>query len=151
MCWLSKILTGTVERPSPQDIVKERAIVADGDAAKVVIDLTQLNIPFTKLPKVWIPSIPDTNSMDGVFDSGNNNILIAGTDATNQKALVDFIKVGDIAVYRTARMYAIHRVIKIDSDKDGKYFRFKGDNNAVADPDKVRESEIQWLSIGTVY
>jgi hypothetical protein len=103
------------------------------------------------LPKVWIPMIPDTNSMDGCFDYGNNNILIAGADSIEHKKLIDFIKVGDIAVYRSPSIYAIHRIVEIGNDKEGKYFRFKGDNNSIMDKDKVRESQIEWVSIGTIY
>lgn len=150
---LLKLFTPTGEIPSPSDIVPETSIGASvSDAgAMVSINLARLNIPFTKIPKVWIPPIPDTNSMDGIFDYGNNNILIAGADEVDQRVLIDFIKVGDIAVYRTTKVYAIHRIVEIGNDKKGRYFRFKGDNNAVKDPDFVRDNEIEWLSVGVIY
>ena len=151
MCWLSKFFTGTIERPSPSDIIQETGIIADNFGAKIIIDLRQNNIGLVNQPKVWIPPIPDKNSMDGAFDIGNNNILIAGADEADQKRMIDFINVGDIAVYRTATFYAIHRVVEIGNDEQGKFYRFKGDNNPVRDPEKIRENEIKWLSLGVIY
>ena len=148
MCFLSRFF-GTVERPSPQDWIPRSGIIpSDG---KVIIDLLQLSLELDETPGVWIPEIPNTNSMDGLFDIGNNNILIAGSNAQDQTKLVDFLKVGDIAVYKTDTMYAIHRIVEIKEDKEGKYFRFKGDNNPVKDSGRVREYEILWVSIGTIY
>lgn len=159
MSWLSNLFKSTSEQPSPSDIVPEGSLsMAAGDKLLVNIDLAKLNIPFTKPPKAWIPMIPDTNSMDPVFDYGNNNILIAGADPENQKILVDFLKVGDIAVYRIpsdpgqpALAYDVHRIVKIGQDKQGRYFRFKGDNNSSTDSYIVRDDNIQWLSIGVIY
>ena len=148
MC-LSKWFTGTVERPSPSDIVPEGSIkVVDNN---IIVDLARLNIPLENPPKVWIPPIPDTNSMDGAFDYGNNNILIAGADEQDHGRIVNFLKVGDVAVYRTPNSYIIHRIVKISSDSQGRFFKFKGDNNASEDPDKVRDSQIEWLSVGAIY
>ena len=145
-----KFFTGTIERPSPSDMVKREAITSDADAV-VTIDLKRLNIPLSRSPKIWVPDIPDTNSMDGVFDLGNNNILISCDNPADQDILVSSLRVGDIAVYRTATIYAIHRIIKIAHDGQGKYFRFKGDNNAVADPDKIRVNQVFYVSVGTIY
>lgn len=146
-----KIFTGTIERPSPSDIVPAMSInILPG--SKVQIDLANINIPLDFPPVVWIPSIPDTNSMDGAFDYGHNNILIAGSTEQDQKRIVDFIKVGDVAVYKIpGTIYAIHRVIAIGSDAEGKWFKFKGDNNAVADPNVARAFHITHISIGTIY
>ena len=149
MCWLSKFFTGTIERPSPSDIVPASSVQIIENS--IVVNLTNLNIPFTQPPKVWLPPLPDTNSMDPEMDNGHNNILIAGVDEADQKKLVDFLQVGDIAVYRSPRMYAIHRIVEKGEDEQGRYFRFKGDNNAVKDPDLVRDNEIQWLCIGTIF
>ena len=145
-----KQFTGTVERPSSSDIVQDTAITFDEYTQKVIIDLRQLNIPFTSPLKCWVCPIPDTNSMDPVFDYGNYNILIQGGDQYNQQMMVNFLKVGDIAVYRHPQMYAIHRIVEIGSDKEGRYFRFKGDNNASKDSYKVRDSMVEWLYCGTI-
>ncbi len=166
MCFLGKLFTGTIERPSPSDIVPQDSIgVVATDKLSIGIDLTRLNIPFTIPPRVWVPPIPDTNSMDPSFDSDHNNILIAGADESEQKIMLDFVKAGDIAAYRVMenpadnpgdfskphKFWAIHRIMKIDKDDAGRYFRFKGDNNATYDPYKVRDAEILWLSIGVIY
>ena len=145
-----KIFTGTVERPSPSDIVPTGNITHVDNL--VTISLDRLNVPLTKSPKVWIPMVPDTNSMDGWFDFGNNNILIAGADEGEQKILIDFIKVGDIAVYQIPnKIYAIHQVIKMGIDSRGRWLKFKGINNPTGDPYLVRDEHIKWLSIGTIY
>ena len=156
MSWWEQFLRAlglrpTVERPSPSDIVMETGILGDNYAAKVIIDLRQLNIPFSRQPRIWIPPIPDTNSMDGAFDIGNNNILICGADPTNQTIMLDFMKVGDIAVYRTPTAYIIHRIIEIGTDGEGRYFIFKGDNNSGEDHGRIRDSQVEWLSIGIIY
>ena len=142
---------GTFEHPSPADIVPHKNILVQSTPVGVWVKLVRLNIPFTKDVKVWVPMIPNTNSMDGVFDFGNNNILIQGADDTNQKILVDYLIVGDIAVYETLRGPTIHRIVKIGQDKEGRYFKFKGDNNPAKDPGKIRDEQISWLSIGVIY
>lgn len=141
------------ERPSPQNIVPESSIqIISDDNPKVEIDLTRLNIPFTRPPVVWIPSVPNTNSMDPVFDEGNNCILIRGADEENQRILVDFIKVGDIVVWAESETkLVIHRVVKIGRDSKGRFFRFKGDNCWFQDPWIIRDSDIRWLSVGVIY
>ena len=153
MCWLSRILgISGQDKPSPSNIIQETGILADNYSAKVIIDLRQNNIGMVKQPKVWMPPIPDSNSMDSSFDYGHNNILISGADNFDQIKLINFLTVGDIAVYQVAGMTPIiHRIVEIGKDGDGRYFRFQGDNNAVKDPHKVRDSEILWLSIGTIY
>ena len=140
------------EKPDPSDIVPRDSIMFLEDVGQISIDLKKLNIPFTKTPKVWIPSIPDTGSMEPAFDAGHNNILIAGVDKANQAILVDFLKVGDIAVYKIPNLiYAIHRIVKIEWDDEGRFFTFRGDNNSADDPYPVWDKHIQWLSLGTIY
>jgi succinate dehydrogenase/fumarate reductase flavoprotein subunit len=89
--------------------------------------------------------------MDGVFDIGNNNILIAGANRLDHQALIDTLIIGDIAVYQIPQTCAIHRIIGIKNDGVGRYFKFKGDNNTSSDPYKIRDSDIKWISIGTIY
>jgi hypothetical protein len=148
---LSKFFTGTIERHSPSDIVPKAHISFNSTTTKLEVNLNGIGIPFTRPPKVWIPTIPDTNSMDPILDTEHNNILIAGADEDNQKILLDFLKVGDIAVYKVPQMHAVHRIIKIETDAVGRRFTFKGDNNPTADPYVVRDENIEWVSIGTIY
>ena len=149
MCWLSRLFSSNREQPSPSDIVPGSSITLRGNA--VTLNLEKLNIPFTKPPKVWIPHVVGTGSMDPVMDRGHHNLLIAGADAQNQKILVGFLKVGDVAVYQHAYLYVIHRIVKIEQDDKGRRFTFRGDNNLANDPHPVRDEHIQWLSIGTIY
>jgi len=153
MCWLNKLFKPSgAERASPSDWVLKNSITVSNGV--VTIDLNKLNVSLSKTPLVWVPEIPDTNSMDGAFDSGNNNILIAGANPDDHKKIIDFINVGDIAVYESRNPYfplIIHRIIEIGQDGQGKYFIFKGDNNNAPDTGKVREPQIKYFSIGTIY
>ena len=165
MCWLSRLL-GIGKSPlelSPSDWLPIEAIKAtDG---KVIIDLNKFLTGLSKPPKVWIPPVPSTGSMLPNFGHEHNNILVAGaTDADHWK-IIDHLQVGDIAVYRimenlndspadyskTHIFYAVHRIVEVDSDSIGKYYRFKGDNNSVKDPYKVYPHNILWASIGVIF
>lgn len=132
------------EKPSPQDIVKKEWIPTS-------IYTSQINIPFTDDPLVYIPDIADTNSMDPLFDIGHNCILLAGATEADQATLCDFLKVGDVAVYQVYTNLIIHRITKIGSDDTGRFFKFKGDNNFSGDHYKVRDSWIRYLMIGVIY
>ncbi len=151
-------LFGTFERPSPSDIVPRDSITNTQLPAVlpyVTIEMNKLNLGLTKTPRVWMPSIPDTNSMDGTFDKGHNNILISGQDGEEQLRLRQWLEAqppGNIVVYRIEdKIYAIHRIIKVGKDNQGVYFIIKGDNNSAADPYRVRSENIEWLSIGIIY
>ena len=154
---LIQLFRAGTEKPSPSDIVPEDNIRYSITAGMLSISLTGINIPFTMPPRVWIPFIPDTNSMDGAFDYGNNNILIQGFDSENQKIMLNFIKVGDICVYRIPLgtnpygFYAIHRIVKMGKDSKGRWFRFKGDNVGWLDPYISRDVNVEWLAIGTIF
>lgn len=162
-----------MEKPSPADIVKETAISVVG--ARVIIDATQLNIPFTKPPQILpIMMIPDTNSMDGLFDYGNNNLYIKPADEVNHKIMVDWIAQqwlgsgGLQTVDAVSRImtnetddpgdftkpylwYAIHRLVEVGQDSNGRYFWFAGVNNPARDPYPARDKNILWLNIGTIF
>ena len=171
MC-LSRLL-GTFRRPSPSDIVPQESIdLSDGN---YVIDTGQLNIPFT-VPPMLVPimMIPDTLSMSGVFDYGHNLMLIHPADPDNSQIMVDWLaeeylhshgmKANDcvfrvmlnpdddpLDFWKPHKFYAVHRLAGVGQDSIGRYFRFKGVNNPVKDPHKVRDKEIIFLSIGVVY
>ncbi len=165
MSWLSRLFSLGMEIPSPSDIVLGGDIHIMSSPKAVWINLTKLNIGFSQPPTVWIPDIPDTNSMDPSFDYNHSNILIAGADEADHKKMIDFMKKGDIAVCRIMAnsadppsdfskpylLYVIHRVVEIGKDKEGRYFKFQGDNNASRDPFKVRDKNILYLCIGTIY
>lgn len=160
MCFKKILSKSAVERSSPSDILPQDAIgIVQGEFVNSIeLDLYKLNIPFTKPPKVWIPGIPDTGSMDPGMDAEHNNILIAGDTVAQQQILRDWLEVqpaGNIVVYRidesNKQMYAIHRIVKVERDKEGIKYTLKGDNNNKNDPYPVRSEHIQWLSIGVIY
>ena len=150
---------------SPGDWLAKESITWYETAGAVEINLSGLLPGLSKPPKVWIPPIPGTGSMLPNFNHEHNNILVAGVDKDDHARLIDHLQVGDIAVYRIIyspdgdpanfsyahRFYAIHRIVKIDRDEQGRYFRFKGDNNTSKDPYKVRDKNILWVSIGTIF
>lgn len=143
--------------PSPSDIVP-RSSIKDIDG-NIVIDLAHLNIPFTKHPKRYIPPIPPTKSMVPLFYAGHNNILIAGADKENQEIMIEWIaqewitkKKKNICVFDYPGAGSIiHHIVKIDCDDLGRIWTFKGYANYIRDPYPVRDTHIQWLSIGPIY
>lgn len=155
--WIANLFRSVKDKPSSSDIVPEGNIRYGEGSNLVLVSLGGLNIPFTKLPKVWIPPIPDTNSMDPSCDFGHNNILIQGCDPDNQKIMLDFIKVGDICVYRIPLgdnpygFYALHRIVRTGADSKGRWFKFKGDNVGWLDPYTARDENIEYLCIGTIF
>ena len=172
---LSELLALGLDKPSPADIVQQTGILADNYSKKFIIDLHQLNIPFTKPPELLpIMEIPDSKSMDGLFDNGNNNLYIKPADEHNHKIMVDWIaniwvltyglQTVD-AVYRIMAneaddpndftkphlWYAIHRLISVGCDDKGRHFWFAGINNLERDPYPARDKNIIWLNIGTIF
>jgi len=152
MCFknlVKKLIGG--EQDSPSDWLPREALdlVGTDGGSELVIDLGYLEL--TEYPKVWLPEIPDTNSMDPNFDMGHTNILIAGRNGRDHKALLDSVGVGDICVFHGGVWKVIHRVIEIGYDDKGRYFRSKGDNNEKKDPMVWRDSNLTYISIGTIY
>ena len=162
-----------IEKPSPADIVPQSSIAVINN--KISIDVLQLNIPFTQTPKILpIMEIPDTGSMDGLFDYGNNNLYIKPADEANHKIMVDWIAqtwldsqglqtvdaVTRITVneaddpndfYKVAKWYAIHRLVEVGYDTQGRYFWFAGVNNPARDPFLARDINVLYLNIGTIF
>ncbi len=151
---VSRVVAATREQPSPTDILPVSALVLMG--SHISIDLAQLAIPFTKPPRVWVPSIPDTGSMDPVFDAGNNNFLIAGDGPDEMQVLRDWLgtqPAGNVVVNRrrSDNRLIIHRIVKKEQDELGLSYTLRGDNNARNDSQVVRSEDIEWISIGTIY
>jgi len=162
--WLTKLFS----KPSPLELSPSDWVKSEGIKAvdnNVVVDISKLLVKMSKPPKVWIPPIPCTGSMLPNFSHEHNNILIAGSTKSDHAKIIDHLQVGDIAVYRIMAnpsddpadfskphvLYAIHRIIRVDTDSVGKFYRFKGDNNSMRDPYKVYPHNILWVSIGTIF
>jgi len=158
MC-LSKLFGRTQDVPSPSDIVKDIGTQYYEMTNRVEIDLNHLNIPFTKPPKIWVSPIPDTDSMDPVFDHGHGNIYIAGSDEDNQNILLEWLsnewfydKRANIIVYQLPGQNPIvHRLDHVAWTGKGRKWWFKGDNNISKDPTPASDNDIKWLLIGTIY
>jgi len=158
---LRKFFMGTVDVPSPSDIVPRESIYHLENTGMVHIDLNRLNIPLTKPPRVYIPSVPNTDSEDPIFDIGHNTILIAGADEEDHRILIEWLAeqwrqnprtAANIIVYQMDGGYPyIHRIVAMGEDAEGRYWRLRGDNNFRRDPYKVRDRHIRWLCIGTIY
>lgn len=162
------------DKPSIADIVLQTGILADDYSKKFIIDMHQLNIPFTK-PPVLLPimEIPNSKSMDGLFDYGNNNLYIKPADEINHRFMVDWISTqwlltsGLQTVDAVSRImandeddpedftkphlwYAIHRLVEVGFDEKGRYFWFAGINNPERDPFVCRDRNVLWLNTGTI-
>lgn len=117
---------------SPDDHISEDQIRVYDD--RVVLDVED---------SVW-SSFTDTNSMDPLLDAGANGIEI-------KPKFEDDIHVGDVISYQSGKGVVIHRVIEIGSDEEGIYYIVKGDNNPIADKEKVRFSAVQGILVAVVY
>jgi len=120
------------ERISPFDWIKQDDINLYSDGVSFNVDNPQWAI------------FADTNSMDPVFDSTSHAIEIIPKTAED-------IHVGDIASYSTDNGTIIHRVIETGYDSKGWYAMFKGDNNPIKDPDKVRFKDIRRIVVAIIY
>lgn len=120
------------ERASPHDWVKESDIEMYSDGVVLSIDNPQWAV------------FADTNSMDPVIDSGSHAIEIIPKTPED-------IHVGDIVSYSTPNGTIIHRVVETGYDNDGWYAVFKGDNNPIKDPNKVRFKDIRRIVVAIVY
>ncbi len=141
------------ERPSPQDWLSETALAYDQSTGILSVNLMKLNVKLSAPPTVILPGIPNTNSMDPVFDEGHTNILMQGANSPDMDALRNALKIGDVAVYMTADGGSIiHRIVGDGTDAEGKYFVFAGDNNSgIRDAQIVRLENIAYVSLGAIY
>jgi hypothetical protein len=127
-------MLGTQEQASPNDHISEENIHIYPNRVVIMLDDPQ-----------WA-AFSDTNSMDPVLDAGHNAIEVV-------PKTMDEIEVGDIVSYipSDGKGITIHRVIEKNKDKDGEYLIFKGDNNPVQDPEKVRFPQVQRMVVGIIY
>jgi len=118
----------------PSDTISEGQIKVYRD--KIIIHINDAQ---------W-SSYLDTNSMSPVLFSGANGIEIIPKTKSE-------VHIGDIIAYETKwnNIPVIHRVVDIRQDELGTYFITKGDNNASADPVKVRFDQIRYKLIAIIY
>lgn len=120
------------EQPSPYDWIQESDIEMYDNGVVLNIANPQWAV------------FADTNSMDPVIDAGAHAIEIIPTTP-------DEVHVGDIVSYSTPGATIIHRVIETGYDSNGWYAVFKGDNNPIKDPEKVRFSQIKRIVVAVIY
>lgn len=126
-------LVSAAELISPQDHIAEDAIRVYDDRVVLLID-----------NPLW-SSFTDTNSMDPLLDVGANGIEIIPENEED-------IHLGDVISYQNEEgNIVIHRVIEIGADNEGIYYIVKGDNNSIADQEKVRFENIQGILVAVVY
>lgn len=166
MCgFLSKLFTGTIERPSPSDILR-REVASYLFTGGVYLDphgqwrvkRELLRVPFELDPDLWLCMIPDSNSMDPILDAEHDNLYLKGRTLDDQRRLVEWLalewetkRAANVIVYQTPQMYAVHRLIEIKTINGERRWRFKGDNNPTADPGFATDSQIKYVSLGTIY
>lgn len=129
---VSMVTGNAPEVPSPKARISENDILVTDNKVVIAIDNPQ-----------WA-TFTNTNSMDPVLDE--NAFAIE-----KRPASPDDLEVGDIASYDGGDGIIIHRIVEKGVDKDGTYFLFKGDNNPLPDPDKVRFDQIKRVVVGILY
>ncbi len=121
------------ERASPYDWVKENQITISKDNISIDIQNPQWAI-FT-----------NTNSMDPIIDETSHAIQVIPQKEED-------IHVGDIISFASNEIdgIVIHRVVDIGNDGEW-YALTKGDNNTMADPQRVRFTQIERVLVAIIY
>jgi len=132
---LQSLFKATRELPSPHGYIPRSNVIYNDDTNLLIIK---------GISKPWITTVADTNSLDPVIDAGHTAILTGDFKP-------DDLQCGDIVVYQIGASKIIHRIVKVSADSGGRYFMLKGDNNAHADPYRVRDGDITYLLVGIIY
>ncbi|MEM7813731.1 MAG: hypothetical protein QW548_02410 [Candidatus Aenigmatarchaeota archaeon] len=120
------------ERLSPADRVSWEQILVDRSGVRI-----------NGLLNARLVSLADTNSMDPALDEEATVIEVVPESA-------DELHAGDIISYMDGSNAVIHRIVEIGNDGEW-YAVTKGDNNAVADPAKVRFGQVKGVVVGIIY
>ena len=163
---LRKFFAGTVDVPSPSDIFLSKEVpellvhggIYEDQQGRHRVKKELVAIPFKQDPQLWMSIIPDTNSMDPVFDSPHTNLYMRGIDDGDMVVMVDWLaeqweqqRDANILVYKTTSVYAVHRLASIKTVGHKRLWYFKGDNNWSKDPEPAGDEGIEWLLAGTIY
>jgi len=122
---------GSLERPSNQGWIRADDVVLYPDSIKIK-------------GKFVRQVLPDTNSMEPWMDIGHTVILKRGFDKNK-------LQVGDVAAYNKGGKWVLHQIVEVDSDENGRFFRFQGINCAEPDYKIVRDDDIQAVLIAVIY
>lgn len=85
------------------------------------------------------PSVVATGSMEPMIKPGD--MIIAEKILKIEDA--NRLKVGDIIQFKRGDILISHRIIEIVEEENVKYYRTKGDNNSLPDPDLVKPEELR--------
>lgn len=123
-----------IARPTPSDHLTRTDIEVQTD--KVILGIKN----------AIVARFTPTSSMDPVFDEKANALEVVPANE-------DAISVGDIVAYSNEHIDGtiIHRVIEVGEDTQGTYYITRGDNNARADPYKIRFDDIKSVVVAIVY
>ena len=118
----------------PSDRVNRSDIHVFGDRVVIVVG----NVSWSEYE--------DTGSMEPVLGAGANGLQLDPESEAD-------VHVGDIVAYDPGGGggLVVHRVVRIGSDGAGTYYVLKGDNAVLADPGRVRFSQIRHVLIGVIY
>ncbi len=127
----------TLDQPSPIGVVDPSTIKYNRATETLTLKV--------KSP-VWITDVADTNSMDGLFDKGDRVVVTASFDKEK-------LTVGDVIIFQPDGYGGtiIHRIVKIGRDRNGKWYKTKGDNCIMGDPYKLRSKHIKYLLAVVIY
>jgi len=78
----------------------------------------------------------------------NTGTYMLGVNVTDDNEL----HVGDIVTYNSeSGEYIMHRIINISNDENGTYYILKGDNNPIADKNKIRLNQVVFKVVSIIY
>lgn len=123
--------------PSPRDFIRDDQIGYDPVTKEVTVSGLE--------PPVWLTTVQDTNSMDGLIDIGHHAILIGEFDRNS-------LIVGDVICFLNPKGgQTLHRINRIGSDEHGRWYKTKGDQTTREDNFYLRNDHIKYLLIGVIY
>jgi len=129
---------GSPEIPSPKPRTSMECISYDPTAE--VLTVEGIGAP------VWITSVADTNSMDGLIDMGIHVILSGDFKH-------DDLIVGDVVLYCALPYQTVlHQIVEIGTDDKGWFCRTKAINPvwAPVDPYILRKEHVLYLYRGSI-
>lgn len=147
-----------MNRPSPRDWIKneDHADFLTGGFyrdANWQLRLSQffLNVKLDEAPYATPMNLMPTKSMLPVASSRSGVVGIWGATPSDQNKILNYIGVGDIVVYQVTNLI-MHRVFAIESDIEGRTFKFLGDNNReILDTELVRDDHIKYVIVEIIY
>ncbi len=147
-----------MNRPSPRDWIKNNlhpVFMIDGyyrdSDFQVRIRRKLLKVELDKDPYATPMNIEPTKSMLPVVSKRSGVVGIWGATPSDQNKILNYIGVGDIVVYQVTNLI-MHRVFAIESDIEGRTFKFLGDNNReILDSEIVRDNHIKYVIVEIIY